>query len=114
MLAPSAEPVHGPLATPAKPRRRMFVAFVIRLVAYALLLGVASRVMQSLWTSYGLDGVLALDRFHETAVTVLLIAPVVLALLGAGRLRAVAVFCAFYLAGAAVTAPFVCARVAGV
>ncbi|HEX3464073.1 MAG TPA: hypothetical protein VHS78_08505 [Candidatus Elarobacter sp.] len=92
----------------------MFVAFVLRLVGYALLLGVTSRVMQSLWTGYGLDGVRRLQHFHDVTIAALLIAPVVLALLGFGRLQAVAVFCGFFLTGAALTAPFVCVRVAGV
>ncbi|HEY0614224.1 MAG TPA: hypothetical protein VGC96_06270 [Candidatus Elarobacter sp.] len=91
----------------------MLVAFVVRLVAFALLLGVASRVMETLWSNLGLDGVRRLQHFHDLSLTALLVAPVVLALLGAGRLRAVAVFAGCYLAGAAVTAPFVCARVAG-
>jgi hypothetical protein len=43
----------------------------------------------------------------------MLIAPLVLALLGVGRLRPVAIFIAFFLAGAALTAPAVCARAAG-
>ena len=91
----------------------MFVAFVIRLVGYALLLGVTSRVMQTLWTGYGLDTVRRLQHFHDLTITGLLVAPVVLALIGFGRLQAIAVFCGFFLAGAALTAPFVCARVAG-
>jgi hypothetical protein len=92
----------------------MFVAFVIRLIGYALLLGVTSRVMQALWTGYGLDAVGRLQHFHDLTITGLLIAPVVLAVVGFGRLHAIAVFCGFFLAGAALTAPFVCARVAGV
>lgn len=99
---------------PAKPPGRMFVAFVIRLVGYALLLGVTSQVMQALWTGYGLDAIGRLQHFHDLALTGLLVAPVVLALLGFGRLQAIAVFCGCFLAGAALTAPFVCARVAGV
>ncbi|HZW54118.1 MAG TPA: hypothetical protein VFF00_08785 [Candidatus Elarobacter sp.] len=89
------------------------VGFVIRLVGYALLLGVTSRVMQTLWSNYGLDDVRRLQHFHDWALIGLLCAPVFLALIGFGRLRAVAVFAGFYLAGAALTAPFVCARMAG-
>jgi hypothetical protein len=91
----------------------MFVAFVIRLVGYALLLGIASRVMATLWSDYGLDGVRRLQHFHDLALTALLLAPVVLALIGFGRLQALALFAGCWLAGAAITAPFVCARVAG-
>jgi hypothetical protein len=91
------------------------VGFIVRLIGYALLLGVASRVAQTLWSNDGLDAVGALESFHDKAVTALLIAPLVLALIGAvPALRALAVFLAFFLAGAALTAPFVCARLAGV
>jgi hypothetical protein len=89
------------------------INFIIRLVGYALLLGVSSRVAQTLWTSYGLDGNAVLQPFHDTGVTLLLVAPVVLALLGVGILRAVCLFVGCGLAGAAVTAPFVIARVTG-
>lgn len=91
----------------------MLVGFVIRLIGYAVLLGVTSRVAEALWLRDGLDGVRRLQHFHDLGLTGLLIAPVVLALFGFGRLRDVAVFCGFFLAGAALTAPFVCARVAG-
>ena len=89
------------------------VNFIIRLVCYALLLGVASRIAQSLWSADGLDGVASLAPLHDMGVTVLLVAPIVLALLGVGMLRGVCVFAGCALAGAAVTAPFVLARVAG-
>ncbi len=89
------------------------VGFIVRLVFYALLLGVSSRVFQTLWDNFGLDTVGTLHSFHDKGVTGLLVAPVVLALSGVGRLRAIAVFVAFFLAGAALTAPYVCARVAG-
>jgi hypothetical protein len=42
------------------------------------------------------------------------VAPLVLALFGAGPLRAVAIFAGFFLAAAAITAPFVCMRIVGV
>jgi len=89
------------------------VAFIVRLVGYALLLGVTSRIAQTMWSNDGLDVIGALRHFHDVGVTVLLVAPLVLALLGIGRLRELAVFIAFFLAGAALTAPFVCARVVG-
>ena len=88
-------------------------AFFVRLVGYALLLGVSYRVAQTWWSSDGLDGVAALQPLHDAGVFTLLLAPVILALAGAGRLRALAIFVAFALAGAAVTAPLVLARVAG-
>ena len=87
--------------------------FVVRLVSYALLLGVVAYVAQTWWSASGLDDVAAARPLHDALALALVIAPVVLALIGFGALRAVAVFAAWYLAGAALTAPWVCARVAG-
>ncbi|MBV8748615.1 MAG: hypothetical protein JO103_02760 [Candidatus Eremiobacteraeota bacterium] len=87
--------------------------FIIRLIGYALLLGLTSRIAQTLWTNYGLDAVGRLHHFHDVGLMGLLIAPVILALVGVVvPLRSLAVFVGFYLAGAALTAPFVCAKVA--
>jgi hypothetical protein len=87
--------------------------FMLRLVFYALLFGVTSYVFQTWWSGDGLDAVGALRSFHDKTVLSLRVAPLVLALIGIGRLRSVAVFVAFVLAGAALTAPFVCARLVG-
>lgn len=89
------------------------VNFIIRLVAYALLLGVTSRIAQTLWSNGGLDAIVALQPLHDRGTVALLVAPVVFAVLGFGRLAAVCFFLACALAGAALTAPFVLARVAG-
>ena len=89
------------------------IGFIIRLVGYGLLLGVASRIAQNAWTNLGIDGIDAAQPLHALGVTLLAVAPAVLALLGVGVLRAVCIFVAFFLAGAAITAPFVLARVAG-
>ena len=87
--------------------------FIIRLIGYALLLGLTSRVAQTLWSNYGLDAVGRLHHFHDVGMMGLLVAPVVLALVSIlAPLRQLAVFAGFYLAGAALTAPFVCAKVA--
>jgi phosphoglycerol transferase MdoB-like AlkP superfamily enzyme len=91
----------------------MFAAFVIRLVLYALLLGLTSRAAQTLWSNHGLDGVAALQPWHDAGVTALLVAPVVLALLGVGPLRRPALFVAFFLAGAALSAPFAFSHLVG-
>ncbi len=92
----------------------MFVAFVIRLVGYALVFGIVSRLAQMWWTGHGLDGIAALQPFHDAGMTTLLVAPVILALVGAGAMRPLAVFVAGVLAGAALTAPFVIAIAAGI
>jgi hypothetical protein len=90
-----------------------FAGFVIRLVAYELVLGIAARVAAALWDRYGLDGAIALQPLHDAGAGVLIGAPVVLAVLGIGVLRPAAVFVAAFLVGAALTAPFACARFAG-
>jgi len=89
------------------------IGFVIRLAGFGILLGAVTRVALSWWSQFGLDDLAALQRFHDTSIGVLLVAPVVLALIGFGRLSSVAVFAGCFLAGAALTAPLVCARVAG-
>lgn len=89
------------------------VNFIIRLVGYALLLGAASRIAQTLWSANGLDGVAALQSWHDVGVSALLIAPIVLALLGVGVLRGACVFAGCALAGAAITAPIALTRLVG-
>ena len=91
----------------------MIVRFFLRLVGYAPLLGLSAYAFQTLWTNDGLDAVGRLHSFHDKTILALRVAPLVLALLG-GPLRALAIFAGFFLAGAALTAPFVAARVAGV
>ena len=88
--------------------------FIIRLVWYALLFGVTAYLFQTWWSGDGLDAVGALRSFHDKTILGLRVAPLVLALIGTGRLRSVAAFLAFLLAGAALTAPFVCTRISGV
>jgi hypothetical protein len=88
--------------------------FFFRLVGYALLLGIASRIAQTLWTANGLDQLASMQPLHDGGLVTLAIAPFVLALAGFGALRDVCVFVGCALAGAAITAPFVIARVAGV
>jgi hypothetical protein len=86
--------------------------FIVRLAGYAILLGIAARLAQWLWEKRGLDGVAVLQAPHETAVAVIALAPIVLALLGVGLLRRVALFVAWFLVGAVLTAPFAFARFA--
>jgi hypothetical protein len=88
--------------------------FIIRLVGYAVLFGVTAYLFQTWWSGDGLDAVGPLRSFHDKTVLGLRVAPLVFALAGTGRLRSVALFIAFVLAGAALTAPFVCTRVSGV
>jgi hypothetical protein len=87
--------------------------FLIRLVGYALVLGLTARAADALWQSRVVDGSIEMQIFHDIGINVLLIAPLVFALLGIGALRRVAIFAAAFLVGAAFTAPFICARIAG-
>jgi hypothetical protein len=89
------------------------LGFVIRLIGYALLLGLSAQVANALWSHHGLDAIGALRSFHDKATLLLYVAAIVLALIGFGRLRAPAIFIGFFLAGAALTAPFAIARVVG-
>jgi hypothetical protein len=92
---------------------RALAGFVIRLVAYALVLGVVARIAAHYWVQLGLDGSIDLQPFHDIGVEVLVIAPLPLALLGFGPLRPAALFVAAFLAGVALTAPFAVARFTG-
>jgi hypothetical protein len=92
---------------------RAIAGFIIRLVAYALVLGVVDRVADALWTHYGLDGSIALQPFHDLGVEVLYIAPLPLALLGFGALRQPMLFIAAFLVGVALTAPWATAHFSG-
>jgi hypothetical protein len=87
--------------------------FIVRIFCYAVLIGIASRLGQLLWTANGLDAYAQLTELHDASVRALVIAPLVLALVGFGRLHGLCVFAGCFLAGAAMTAPFAIARVAG-
>ncbi len=88
------------------------IAFVVRLVGYALLIGIPVRIAEYFWVRASLDGVDALRPPHDAAATIATLAPFVLAIFGYGALRNFAVFIALYIAGAALTAPFAFARLA--
>ena len=90
------------------------IGFVIRLIGWALLLGCTARLSDAIWTNDGLTGIAGLQSFHDSGMIALLGAPVILALAGAGPLRAPVTFVGFFLAGAGLTAPFAIARVAGI
>lgn len=88
------------------------VAFVVRLVGYALLIGIPVRIAEYFWVRASLDGVDVLRPAHDLAATTATLAPFVLAVFGFGALRNAAVFIAMFIAGAALTAPFALARLA--
>jgi hypothetical protein len=88
------------------------VAFIVRLVGYALLIGIPVRIAEYFWVRAALDQVDVLRLPHDIATATATIAPFVLAVFGFGALRNVAVFVALYIAGAAITAPFALARLA--
>jgi hypothetical protein len=93
---------------------RAFAGFIVRLVGYALVLGIVSRIAEAMWVQQGLDNVPALQTFHDVGIRVLVLAPFVCALIGFRPFRRVAVFIAAVLIGIALTAPYACARFSGV
>jgi len=86
------------------------IGFIMRLVGYALLVGIPARLAEWIWEQKNLENVDVLQAPHALAVMVLSIVPFVLAIFGFGRFRNLAVFIAIALDGAALTAPFVFAR----
>jgi hypothetical protein len=88
------------------------IAYVVRLVGYALVIGIPVRIAEYFWVRGTLDQVDALRPLHDIATLTATIAPFVLGIFGFGALRNAAVFIALYIAGAALTAPFAFARLA--
>jgi hypothetical protein len=86
------------------------IGYIMRLVGYALVVGIPARLAEWIWQQKNIDTVDQLQGPHSTAVVVLEIAPFVLALFGFGRLRNLAVFIALVIDGALLTAPFALAR----
>ena len=89
-----------------------FAVFIVRFLAYAIVLGIAYGIAQGFWTREGLDQSGDLANYHAVAVAVLMAAPLVLAIV-ATVARSLAIFVLCYLAGAVLTAPFALARLAG-
>ena len=90
------------------------IGFVVRLVGYALFIGIPIGVAEFLWERARLDQVDVLRGPHDTVATIAIYAPFVLALFGFGALRRPAMFLAGYLIGVALTASFAFARLAPV
>jgi len=88
------------------------IGYIMRLVGYALLVGIPARLAQWFWEQRNLDAVDALQTLHSAAVFAVAFTPFVLAFFGFGRLRSAAVFIALALDGAVVTAPFALSRLA--
>jgi hypothetical protein len=89
-----------------------FAAFILRFLAYAIVLGATYGVAQSFWINRGLDLDTELSGFHAAGVTVLTFAPLGLAIIAIVA-RPVAIFGLFFLVGAMLTAPFALGRFAG-
>ncbi|HEY1728487.1 MAG TPA: hypothetical protein VGG22_08960 [Candidatus Baltobacteraceae bacterium] len=89
-----------------------FAAFIVRFLAYSLVLWVAYAIAQAEWTNASLDLNDALTGLHSLGIAVLTVAPLVLAIVAIVA-RPVAIFVLFYLVGAVVTAPFALARFGG-
>jgi len=89
-----------------------FAVFIVRFLIYAIVLGATYGIAQALWAARNLDSNSDLNYVHATGVTVLMIAPLVLAIVAAIA-RPLAIFVLFFLVGAVLTAPFALARFAG-
>jgi hypothetical protein len=90
----------------------VIIAIIVRVVGYGLVVGIPARLAEYFWQRAGLDRVDVLRAPHDTAIAIAIVATLLIALVGYGRLRKPAIFAAFYLAGALVTAPFAFARLA--
>ena len=88
------------------------IAFIVRLVGYGLVIGIPARIAEYAWERLGLDRVAMLQAPHDQAILIASIATVGVSLVGFGPLRRIAIFIAFYIAGALLTAPFAFARLA--
>jgi len=82
------------------------IGYIMRLVGYALLVGIPARLAEWFWQQKNLDTVDQLQAPHSYAVFALTAVPFVLALFGFGRFRNLAIFVALALDGAVLTAPF--------
>lgn len=89
-----------------------FAAFIVRFLAYSLILWVTYAIAQAQWTGADLDLNDNFGSLHSLGVSVLMISPLVLAIV-AMIARPVAIFVLFYLVGAVLTAPFALARFGG-
>ena len=89
-----------------------FAAFIVRFLAYSLVLWAAYAIAQLQWTNANLDLNDSFTGLHAHGVAILTIAPLVLAVVAIFA-RRIAIFVLFYLVGVVVTAPFALARFGG-
>jgi hypothetical protein len=89
-----------------------FAIFLLRFLIYAIVLGATYAIAQALWASHDLEAYSDLNGVHALGVTVLMVAPIALAVIAIVA-RPLAIFVLFYLVGAVLTAPFALARFAG-
>ena len=89
-----------------------FAAFIVRFLVYSLVLWAAYAIAQTQWTNADLDLNDAFSGLHSLGVSILAVAPLVLAIV-AIIARPLAIFVLFYLVGVVVTAPFALARFGG-
>jgi uncharacterized RDD family membrane protein YckC len=89
-----------------------FAAFIVRFLLYSLVLWAAYAVAQTQWTNNDLDLNETFTGLHSLGVSILTIAPFVLAVVAIVA-RPLAIFVLFYLVGVVLTAPFALARFGG-
>ncbi|HXP91861.1 MAG TPA: hypothetical protein VN905_00190 [Candidatus Binatia bacterium] len=84
---------------------RGFAGFIVRVITYVVVIGVALAIANSIWNFLDLDRSEELAALRNQVTPMLAIAPVVCALV-AGPARSLGVFAVFYVVGAVLTAPF--------
>lgn len=89
-----------------------FAAFIVRFLAYSIVLWLAYALAQAQWMNADLDLNDNMLSLHSIGIAVLTISPLVLAIVAIFA-RPLALFVLFYLVGAVLTAPFALARFGG-
>jgi hypothetical protein len=89
-----------------------FASFIVRFLAYSVVLWATYALAQAEWTNANLDLNDSMLSVHALGVTVLTISPLLLAIVAIVA-RPLAIFVLFYLVGAVLTAPFALARFGG-
>ena len=87
-----------------------FASYLIRLVGYAIIFGIATRIADFLWVQDGLEALDQLQGWHDEGVSVMTWAPIVVAFISLLAPR-IALFLAFLAIGAALSAPYAFARI---
>ena len=86
-----------------------FASYLLRLVGYAIILGIATRIADAMWVQDGLDSFGQLQTWHGEGLTAMTWAPIVIAFISLAAPR-IALFLAFLAIGAVLSEPYAFAR----